>query len=268
MGKKSRRPNRNNKPKDIPAAASTAAVVAALRQVITSATDNAANLLFTTYNQLCVSRDWEGLLELESEMSAFAKTSESSHPSLACGINYNLGAAHKEMGREGGIEQASLYFGNSIKLARKAGDNEVLTKGMLSLATCYVKMGRVDEAMDLYMSLCEEIGKESMDPGNILAFAENLQVNHETSQALTILKEYLEVIARSWGKRDQCGAYYIIARLYHDKNDFTKSNDYFERQLSIAKETKNVESEHDALHGLGHNYGSMGEYDNAMECLK
>jgi len=118
------------------------------------------------FKQLCVSRDWEGLLELESEMSAFAKISESSNPSLACGINYNLGAAHKEMGREGGIEQASLYFGNSIKLARKAGDNEMLTKGMLSLATCYVKMGRVDEAMDLYMSLCEEIGKESMDPGN------------------------------------------------------------------------------------------------------
>jgi len=60
----------------------------------------------------------------------------------------------------------------------------------------------------------------------------------------------------------------MIARIYSDKNDFAKSNVYFERQMSIAKETKNVESEASALHGLGHNYGRMGDYGNAMAYLE
>ena len=43
---------------------------------------------------------------------------------------------------------------------------------------------------------------------------------------------------------------------------------YFELQLSIAKETKNLESEASALHGLGYNYGCMGDYGNAMTYLE
>jgi len=60
----------------------------------------------------------------------------------------------------------------------------------------------------------------------------------------------------------------MIARLYWKKNDLTKSNVYFERQLSIAKEMKLLEAEVDALHGLGRNYGSKGEYVNAMAHLE
>jgi len=96
MGKKSRRPNRNNKPKDIPAAASPA-VASSLRQVVTSAADDAA-----TFNQLYKYQDWAGALQLESKMSAIAKTFERSNPSYAGTINFNLGDAHKELGRGGG----------------------------------------------------------------------------------------------------------------------------------------------------------------------
>ena len=60
----------------------------------------------------------------------------------------------------------------------------------------------------------------------------------------------------------------MIARLYWKKNDLTKSNVYFERQLPIAKEMKNLESEFQALHGLRHNYGCIGDYDNAMAYLE
>ena len=105
MGKKSRRPNRNNKPKGIPAAASTAvpapassAVAAPPRQVVATATDDDV----ATFNQLYKSEDWAGILELESKMSVIAKTFESSNPSLAGRINFILGDAHKEMGRGGG----------------------------------------------------------------------------------------------------------------------------------------------------------------------
>ena len=72
---------------------------------------------------------------------------------------------------------------------------------------------------------------------------------------------------RSWGKREQCQAYGIIEGLYSRKNDYAKSIVYLERQLPIAKETKDVESEAEALDGLGNNYRRMGEYGNAMAYL-
>ena len=189
MGKKSRRPNRN-KPKDIPAAASTAPV-AGPRQGITSATDAVA-----TFKQLFTSQDWAGLLELESKMS-IAKTFESSNPSLAGIINFMLGSAHKGMSREGGIEQATLYYQKAIELAKKAGDNDILAKGVMCLSGFYVEVGRVEEAMDLYKSLYDKIGKERMDPKAILSFAEILEDTPEYSIALEILEHYLDTIERS-----------------------------------------------------------------------
>ena len=258
MGKKSRRPNRN-KPKDTPAPASSA--VASPRQMITSTTDDVA-----TFMQLYTSRDWAGLLEIESKMIAVVKMFESSNPELAGCISWNLGTAHRELGREGGIEHATSYFKKAAEL--EGGNNVIRTAGMLGLAQCYVKMGRVEEAMDLYKSLCDEIGKETLHPVAILELAEILRVNHETSRSLTILEEHLDNIERSWEKPEQCRAYEFIAAHYRAKTDYAKSNVYFERQLPIAKETKNVDLEASALYGLGRNYVSMSDYDKAMAYLE
>jgi len=270
MGKKSRRPNRN-KPKGIPAAALPA--VAGPRQVMTSATYiEIINQLIATngenFNQLIASEEWAGLLDPESEMCARVKAYDGSNPKLAGIMNLFLGDAHKELGREGDIERATLYYQKAIKLSKKAVNNEIVAKGVLGLSQCYGMAGRVDEAMDLYKSLCEEVRKESLDPDAILSFTQILVDNHETSCALTILEEHLEAIESSWENQNQCLAYEMIAMSYSGKNDFAKSNMYFERQLSIAKEMKNVESEASALNGLGHNYGLVGDYGKAMEYLE
>ena len=177
--------------------ASTA--VAAPRQMITSANvaaldPNQLKLMIATFNQLIVSQDWAGSLELESEMSAIAKTFESSDPGRAGRINYNLGRVHTSLGREGGIEEATLCYKKTIEMTKKTGDNDILSQGVFRLAECYVKMRRVDEAMDL----CDDIGKESMEPKAILQFAAILQLNREPSRALEILEEYLYNIESSW----------------------------------------------------------------------
>jgi len=113
MGKKGRRPNRN-KPKDIPAAAPSA--VAAPRQVITSATDAVA-----TFDRLRVSQDLSGILDRESEMSDLANRCESSNPRLVGMLNFLLGNVHCVMGREGGIEKASLYYKKAVGRIGKEG---------------------------------------------------------------------------------------------------------------------------------------------------
>jgi len=123
MGKKSRRPKRN-KPKDIPAAASSPSVASPQDETSheeTSATDNVVdNLVIGTFNQLAVSQDWEGLLELESKMSVIANIIESSDPRHAGSINFMLGMAHFEIGTEGDIEQGIVYYKKTIELAKKA----------------------------------------------------------------------------------------------------------------------------------------------------
>ena len=224
--------------------------------------------MVATCIELCDSQDWEGALELESRFIAIANKRENSNPALAGSINWMLGGAHKEMGREGGIQQASLYYKKYVEIAKKAGNKVMISEGVLSLAECYVKYGRVEEAMDLHKSLCDEIGKESLDTKAILEFAGMLQDHLENSRALEILEHNVDTIEISWEKQEQCRAYGLIASLYCFMNDFAKSNVYYERQLSIAKETNNAESEAEALNGIGRNYGSMSDYDSGMEYLE
>ena len=59
----------------------------------------------------------------------------------------------------------------------------------------------------------------------------------------------------------------MIARICRNNNDFAKSNVYCERQLSIANEMNNLESQASALLVLGYNYGRMGDYGKAMAYL-
>jgi len=287
MGKKSRRPNRNNKPKGtpaaaspprnkpqvvIPAAASPTSVAAPQTETATGdVTDldiNQWEQLLTRFNELYESKDWEGVLTLESRLITIAKLLEDPEPSEAGDVYFNLGFAHKSLGREGGIDQAIMYYKKSIGMAKQ--DREVfwLTPVVVDLAECYIKTGRMEEAMDLHKSLRDENGKESMNPDAILSFVKLLQDYHELSRALQILEEHLDIIESSWENQMQCKAYDSITFLYCRKNDFSKSNVYCERQLSVAKEIKNLTWECKALRALGINYGHIREFGIAMEYLE
>jgi len=172
-----------------------------------------------------------------------AKTFERSNPGRVGRLNFILGMAHRCLDREGDIEEATLYYQKAVELAKKARNNELFTKGVISLTECYVETERIDEAMDLHKTLCDEIGKESLNPDDILLFAEILQYHRKYSRALEITEEHLETIESSWENQNQCRAYGLISKIYRKQHDFAKSNIYFERQLSTAKETKNVETE-------------------------
>ena len=121
------------------------------------------------------------------------------------------------------IEQASLYYGKAMEMAKKAGNDHILSSSVCRLSECYVKMGRGEEAMDLHKSLCDKIGKERMDPDAIIEFAEIMFLdNSMIPHALTILEDHLETIASSWENHNQCRAYQMIAKVYRKNNDFAK----------------------------------------------
>jgi len=264
MGKKSRRPNRN-KQKDNPVSITAAAVAA-------SATLERDQLLnqMRIFNQLFESRDWEGILQLVSTGSDAATIIENTNPSGAGRYYYNLGIAHKKVGREGGIAQAIACFQKGIEMAKKLAVLNLQAVTTWALTDCFIETGRIQEAMDLYKSLVADIGKERLDPDCFMGFVYNLNDSYLYSHSLEVLEEHLDIIESTWDKPRQARAYGMIAdtSTFVEMYDYNKSNVYYERQLSIAKDIKDLRSEAEALHGLGGNHRCMGDYDKAMEFLE
>jgi len=136
------------------------------------------------------------------------------------------------------------------------------------LAKCYAQTGKPEKAMDLHKSLCDDGGKERIDPNYILMFNQLLQDNSESSRAREILEEHVDVIDSSWDKSMQGPAHDMLAVLTEANNDWTKSNVYYERQLAIAKDINDLKLEAKALNGLGSNYGKLGEFGIAVGYLE
>ena len=59
----------------------------------------------------------------------------------------------------------------------------------------------------------------------------------------------------------------MIGYNYLGMYDYNKSIVYYERQLPIAKEIKDLRLEAEALHGLADSHRRMGDCDKAMEYL-
>jgi len=229
--------------------------------------DHLLNQMFI-FDQLFESRDWEGLLQLESTVSVAARMLENTHPSEAGMCYHNLGIAHKELGREGDIDQAIVRFQKGIEMAKKTSNDPLQAVTTWHLADCFIETGRIQEAMDLHKSLIADIGKERLDPDCILEFAYNLNASDFYSQSLEVLEEHLDVIESTWDTPKQAQAYGMIADNYLGGSDYNTSNVYFQRELSIAKEMKDLKLEAEALHGLGYNHGHAGDYEKAMEYLE
>jgi len=89
------------------------------------------------------------------------------------------------------MEQAIIHYTKAVELAKKGTDD---SKALFSsvcvygLAKCYVQTGKPEKAMDLHKSLCDDIGKERIDPNYILMFHQLLQDNSESSRAREILE--------------------------------------------------------------------------------
>jgi tetratricopeptide (TPR) repeat protein len=263
MGKKSRKPIRN-KLKDTAAASSTTAVAAT---VLALEWDQLVNQM-SIFNQMFTSKDWEGIFQTESTVTRAAKMLENDHPLIAGSCYYYLATAHKELGREGGIEQAIVCFQKALEMAKKASDERLHHGAVLDLTTCFIETGRIQEAMDLYKSLVSDIEKERLDPNCILALTATLKRHKEYGRALEVLEDHLDVIESTWDKPRQCAAYGMIACNYLGMYDYNKSIVHYERQLSIAEDIKDAALEAEALYGLGYNHGRVCDCDKAMEWLE
>jgi hypothetical protein len=105
-----------------------------------------------TFELMRESSDWEGALELGSEMTDTVVSLEIFQPFETRRIRHILGTAHKVLASGRGVETAIVHFQKAIDLGKEVGDQRGIKESMLCLAECYVKMNRVEQAMDLYKS--------------------------------------------------------------------------------------------------------------------
>ena len=91
-------------------------------------------------------------------MTRVANEIENMHPWLAWHCYHYLGTAHRELGREGGIEQAIVCFQKTIELSKKLSNKASQMRSVVGIAECYVMMKRIQEAMNLHKNL-------ALDPG-------------------------------------------------------------------------------------------------------
>jgi len=106
MGKKNRRPNGNKQ--KVTANAAVAAAAAAL--------DDQERNQMSSFHPLFMSGDWEGVLQLESTATRVATEIESTDPLQAAIYYLYLGGAHKELGREGGVDQAIVHYDQASRV--------------------------------------------------------------------------------------------------------------------------------------------------------
>jgi len=151
-----------------------------------------------------------------------------------------LGDAHKELGREGGVDQAIVHFQKAIEMAKKASNEDLHYGAVHNRAEYYIIRGRIQEAMDLHKSLVADIGKERLNPNYILGFTSTLIKYKEFERALEVLLENVDAIESTWDKPEQCKAYSRIGYTFFEMHDYNKSNVNYELQLSIAKEIKDL----------------------------
>ena len=280
MGKKSRRNKPNNQKKTV--ASSTTSTGGPATDLNTNLEDNLIQL-YNTFCQLSASQDYEGIWKLESETPVLAiglmmNMLEKTFPVSLHAFYHTLASAHKALGREGGTEQAIVYYEKSIEMATKHNGTEPGEDFpvIMCLADSYVKIGRAEAAMELYKNVCctrvgggRERERERIDPDHVLAFADTFKRHHEDSRAIEMLEEHLDIIESAWDKDKQGIGYGRLADSYWRRNEYHKAIRYREKQLSIAKEdTKDVQSEYYALQALGRIYGSLGDREHAMNYLE
>jgi len=215
-------------------------------------------------DQLYWSKDWEGYLKLEATVTRVANEIENMDPEAAGTYYYCLANVHRELGREGGVDRAIVCYQKAIEIAKKASDKHRQEYSVLGLTDCYVKTGRIQEAMDLHKSLVADIGKECLDPVYLIGFTVFLKRHKEFGRALEVLDEHLDVIESTWDKPNQAKAYGMIADNHRGMYAYNISIVHYERQLAIAKEIKDTTLSAQALQGLGYNYQRMGDYEKAM----
>ena len=176
----------------------------------------------SSFGQMFESKDWEGVLQLESTATRDANKIENTDPWQA-GIYYlYLGGAHKELRREGGADQAIVHFQKAIEMAKKASNEDLHLLAVLNLVECYIITGRIQEAMDLHKSLVADIGKERLDSDYILGFTSALGKHQEFGHALEVLIENLDLIESAWEKTEQCKAYSLIAYTFFLMHEYNK----------------------------------------------
>jgi len=125
------------------------------------------------------------------------------------------------------------------ELSEEKGLSTDATRYYLAAADSLSKEGRKDRLLDIYQKIL------SLSPANI-----------------PLRNKVAEIFIKEGLNADAAKEYFLIAKIYDDKDDIPKSGEYYRKVLEILPRHK------EAAMAMSRFYEKSGEMDNALSCLR
>ena len=127
----------------------------------------------------------------------------------------------------GSLDDALLYYGRSLSLAKDLGDTELQATLLNNIASIYYNKGELDKALSYY--------------------EESLRLERN--------------------EKEKANTYNNIAIIYSKKGDYQKAVEYFQKGIEISEKYGNYHNVSMFKLNLGNTYRKMMDYENAEKYL-
>ncbi len=209
-----------------------------------------ANLLFTqvAYQEKATPfqkiKALEGLASLSKRIKNYPKASNQLKLALSIAINHKITPKITSLNTKlasvnllkGDVSQSDEYIKESFVSAKRESKNKAIVQTN-KVADFYSKNNQVDKEIELRKRTLKELDIESID---------KIDLNEK------------EVLSKPKVKYD-------LGKALVKKKAYNEAITYFEESASEAKETKDIETEKEAVKGLSETYATIGNDKKAIE---
>jgi tetratricopeptide (TPR) repeat protein len=186
-------------------------------------------------------------------------------PRLESSVTHLLGMVYRARGK---WDRAIEYFGRSLAIKEKVGDEHGMAPTFQNLGSMYKDRGEWDRAIEYFERSLAVLEKVRDEHGMAVAF-NNLGLVYQAKEEWNRAIEYYE---RSLAITRKIGNEYVMARtfnnlgsVYQDKGEWERAIAYYERSLAIMCKIGDEYGMATTFNNLGSVYRDKGEWEQAIE---
>ncbi len=175
-----------------------------------------------------------------------------------------LGGLHVD---HANYDEGIYYYEKSLKTAKLQGDDEIYMRNMAETGSAYMRAGERDKALECYQTT-REYGYH-FDNGDILARSLNSlgdlsRLKGDYDQAIAYHEEAIDVFFKKNGNRNEYWACTSLGKIYTQKNECNKAEEYFNVVLENMSKEKLYHLGAQAYLNLALCDQQLGLYDSAI----
>ncbi len=168
-------------------------------------------------------------------------------------------------------DKAISYGQESVALARKLKEKDILATAIYNLGNTYLRFEKYKEAMALFFEALE-ITRESGDKEGTAALLVNISnaymVQSDYPHALEYLLEAIKLFEENGNKFGEGSSLLNIGNIYSELSDQKNALSYFKRALTVYEAIGNKLYIALAIGNIGSVYSDLGQYEQAMTFLE